>query len=140
MAKAYHMFNVRQYALIFNDENKVLALQIPKRYSESGGKWAFPGGRMEAHDQPKGGLLREVKEETGLDIQPDGICHAGVWSSEAVSKYAVFYTATLSGDITPVLSEEHEDMTWIGEDEIAEHTFIYPTFTQAIKKAFESRK
>lgn len=140
MAKAYHMFNVRQYALIFNDENKILALQIPKRYSESGGKWAFPGGRMEAHDQPKGGLLREVKEETGLDIQPDGICHTGVWSSEAVSKFAVFYVATLKDDKTPVLSEEHEDMAWISEDEIADYTFLYPPFTQAIKKAFAMHK
>lgn len=33
------------------------------------GEWDLPGGKLKAGDDPKSGLVREVKEETGLEIQ-----------------------------------------------------------------------
>lgn len=30
--------------------------------------WAPPGGRLEAHEDPRLGLIREVREETGIDL------------------------------------------------------------------------
>ena len=47
------------------------------------GHLAFPGGKLEAHDEPeRAGAFercasREVREETGLDIPPDTWCAAG---------------------------------------------------------------
>jgi nucleoside triphosphatase len=51
-------------ALIFNRENKVLLVQSDKWY----GKYVVPGGHIELGERMEESLLREVKEETGLDV------------------------------------------------------------------------
>ncbi|MFF9309683.1 NUDIX domain-containing protein [Streptomyces sp. NPDC014748] len=35
--------------------------------------WALPGGGMEMHDSLPGAAVREVKEETGLDVEITGL-------------------------------------------------------------------
>ncbi len=44
-------------------EGRVLLLQHKKR-----GMWLFPGGHIEPNETPDAATIREVKEETGLDI------------------------------------------------------------------------
>jgi len=50
-------------ALIIED-NKVLLV-----YHKKLGVWLYPGGHVEKYENPDEALLREVKEETGLDIE-----------------------------------------------------------------------
>jgi ADP-ribose pyrophosphatase YjhB (NUDIX family) len=37
------------------------------------GWWALPGGAVEPDEVPADALVREVREETGLDIEPDEV-------------------------------------------------------------------
>lgn len=59
-------------ALIFDDRRRILLL----RHSE-GGVWVAPGGSVEPHERPADALVREVWEETGLDVEPVRV--AGVY-------------------------------------------------------------
>ena len=49
-------------AVIFNNEDKVLIVK------HNAGHWDFPKGHMEAGETEKQTALREVKEETKIDI------------------------------------------------------------------------
>jgi 8-oxo-dGTP pyrophosphatase MutT (NUDIX family) len=50
--------------LIINEEGKVLLLKHKKL-----GVWLYPGGHVEKEETPDQALVREVKEETGLEIE-----------------------------------------------------------------------
>ena len=58
-----------QQAIIFNQKEQFLVLKYSGVYGkETKGKWTFPSGRLEENESYEGALKREVKEETGLDI------------------------------------------------------------------------
>lgn len=49
---------------IFNNQGEVL---LQKRADS--GKWGFPGGAVELGETPQMAAVREIKEETGLDVE-----------------------------------------------------------------------
>ncbi len=56
-------------AIIENEKGEILLTQQPKWKN----KWLFPGGHVEAGESIIKGILREVKEEVGLKINPKGV-------------------------------------------------------------------
>ncbi len=56
-------------AVVFSNE-KVLIIQEAKKYEFK--KYNFPGGRIELGEDPKSAVIREVKEETNIDIELSG--------------------------------------------------------------------
>lgn len=74
--------------------------------------WAPPGGRLQPHEDPKLGLLREVREETGLDVRVLGL--VDYWFGELADRGPLlsldFLTVTPEHEV--VLSPEHEDFAW----------------------------
>ena len=53
---------------IFNEKGEVLL----QRRGDSK-KWGFPGGAVELGETPQMAAVREVKEETGLDVEVDNL-------------------------------------------------------------------
>ena len=57
-------------------------------------KWAngiiFPGGHVEEHEPVVDSVIREIKEETGLDIEAPRLCGIKEWINEDGSRYVVF--------------------------------------------------
>ena len=65
-------FSFKQYivpiAIIIKD-NKVLVLKRRDKRAEYNNRWEFPGGAVEANEGIKFNLVRETKEESGLDVE-----------------------------------------------------------------------
>lgn len=59
--------------VVVNDRGEVLLIQ-----RRDNGHWEPPGGVLEFGESIRDGLRREVREETGLDVQPcpDGALRA----------------------------------------------------------------
>lgn len=74
--KKNETFLISQKAFIVS-KGRLLTLKLPKsKRKEWSGKWGLPGGLLEMNERMEDGLIREVKEETGLTITVEQICTA----------------------------------------------------------------
>jgi len=85
--------------------------------SYQGGFYAFPGGRLEPHESPRDAAVRELHEETGVQIDPDELRDAGRWVTPPITRQRFdtqFFLARCPPDQTArVLSSEHDVGEWI---------------------------
>ncbi len=65
-------------ALIKNNENKVLLV-----FHRKLGVWLYPGGHIDNNETPDEAVIREVKEETGLDVEIVGDIEISLNDKEA---------------------------------------------------------
>ena len=67
MAEPLKLLLVVAVALVDAD-GRVLIAQRPAG-KQLAGLWEFPGGKMEPGERPEGALIRELKEELGIDVK-----------------------------------------------------------------------
>jgi 8-oxo-dGTP diphosphatase len=49
-------------------DGRVLIARRPEGKTLAG-LWEFPGGKVDAHERPEAALIRELKEELGIDVE-----------------------------------------------------------------------
>ncbi len=81
-----------------------------------GGKWEFPGGKLEAGEAPEQGLERELREELGIDVLV-GDYVGSVDFQNGTNEYRLmgFVVTLFSG---PIIPHEHEEIRWIPAGEL----------------------
>lgn len=119
------LHSVSVSAAIF-DGDQVLVVQ-----RRDNGKWEPPGGVMHRSETIEAALLREVKEETGLDIAIDGM--SGVYKNVAAGVVAlVFRASPAAGQLT--LNDEVAAFRWLTFDEVGE--MVHPVFAARLLDAW----
>jgi ADP-ribose pyrophosphatase YjhB (NUDIX family) len=85
------------------------------------GQWDIPGGFLEEGESPLEGLRRELKEETGLDVEPQRFL--GIWidryggDSTAEATLNLYWTATVTGgEARP--ADDVSELRWFDRDEL----------------------
>lgn len=95
---------------IFDDEGKILAIR-----RRDNGHWEPPGGVLELDETIEDGLIREVQEETGLQIEPDKL--TGVYKNMKLGIVAlVFRCRRIAGALKA--TTEAVEFAWLDESEI----------------------
>ncbi|MGW2082309.1 NUDIX domain-containing protein [Streptomyces sp. NPDC001939] len=87
--------------------------------------WALPGGGMEMSDSLPGTAVREVKEETGLDVEITGLVgtytdprHVIAYSDGEVRRqFNVCFTARVTGGDLAI-SDESTELRFVAPDEL----------------------
>lgn len=126
-------------------QGKVLLLQEATTYNDGTqiGKYGEVGGRLLPGEHWKESLLREIKEESGLDVIIGFPFCVSEWRpivrGEQWQIVATFFECFSESDqIT--LSEEHQNYAWINPEEYKNYPLmedLYPVFEQYLtfKKA-----
>ncbi|MBM7573344.1 (deoxy)nucleoside triphosphate pyrophosphohydrolase [Aquibacillus albus] len=97
-------------AVLTNNKKEILcALRGPQMSMSN--YWEFPGGKIEANEQPEEALAREIKEELQCEIQVGEKIKAVDYDYEKVSVHLITYWATIANG-TPMKSE-HAELRWV---------------------------
>ena len=84
----------------------------------------FPGGHVEAYESFNDSVIREIKEETGLDITKPKLVGIKQFYDRNDQRYLVFfYIAT---HFTGKIKESNEGkLNWMTQDELKHHQLAY---------------
>lgn len=93
-------------------------LLIQEAQESCRGKWNLPAGHLDPNETIIDGAKREVKEETGCDIEPTGICQIGSRVLEDGVFVSVIFTARLLREEIIFNTNEILDVKWFSYDEI----------------------
>ena len=102
--------------MVYDDNGNVL---VQDRIDPQWPGVTFPGGHVEHGESFVASVIREVKEETGLDIQTPILCGIKQWYAKEDVRYVVlfFKTNRFSGTLRP--SKEGE-VYWIPKEQLPE--------------------
>ncbi|MCX6809093.1 MAG: NUDIX domain-containing protein [Candidatus Berkelbacteria bacterium] len=127
MADNHLNLRVGQYALIRNNQGKILALRRSKS-----GLWSLPGGRLNSDERDWfGALKREVTEETGLEITSAKPISVEIVDDPYQVKYCVYFAVICSDTNNINLTDEHSEYRFADPGEVE---FEYPHIEETIKE------
>lgn len=107
-------------------DDKVLLMRRNDAKAYMPGKWDIPGGTLEAGEDPVETIIREVREETGINIRVNNIRYAYSNKVELPLRQTlqlVYDAEYISGDVT-LNPREHTEYKWVREDEVAGYNLI----------------
>ena len=95
-------------------------------YNRKYGKWLQPGGHSEGEETPLETVIREVKEETGIDIIPIGVKFNNhvepfaveVYNTEIESMLDIQFIAIPESKV--IVDKEGNNTRWVTLDELDE--------------------
>jgi 8-oxo-dGTP diphosphatase len=123
---------IGQYALISNEAGEVLVLERVRSKS-----WCLPGGRLNENELWDDALLRELKEEVGLDCTNPKPVAVNLLKDDYQTKYSVYFTVDCLNNTLLKISAEHSKYLWIDIDRIEEIDFEDIEVKKVVKDYFE---
>ena len=105
---------------LIDADNRVLIAQRPAGKSMAG-LWEFPGGKVEAGETPEAALIRELKEELGIEVCLTCLAPFN-FASHAYEKFhllmPLYICRTWEGEISP---REGQQTKWVRALDLASY-------------------
>jgi 8-oxo-dGTP diphosphatase len=112
VAESSPRHSVSVAAAVVNEAGQLLAVR-----RRDNGHWEPPGGILELDETIQAGLVREVQEETGVQVEP--VALSGVYKNMRRGIIAlVFRCRIVAGEPQP--TAEAEQIAWLDPDEVRE--------------------
>lgn len=114
------IFFVAAHALIMDSEKKVLTLKRAECTNYMPLKWDIPGGTVEVGETVEEALVRELNEETGIQIKPLYPIYAYSNLSQLPQRQTVqivYMCEYQQGEVT-LNPKEHIEYKWVHYDDL----------------------
>ena len=122
-------------------DNKVLVIQRSADEEAYPNLWEIPSGKKEPFEKSEDAVVREVKEETGLDVEvvmPISVFEFKVEKPDEIRDATqINFLVKLKGDQEVKISNEHQDFAWITKEEVKNYFSMSDEVRSVILRAFE---
>lgn len=121
-------------AAVIEKDGRILIARR-KEGMQCGGKWEFPGGKVEPGETPEACLRRELREEFGIEAGIDGFIAASEFDYGTIHIRLLAYRAHYcSGEFSLT---DHAEVKWVARSELLQHDFADADIP-IVKKLVES--
>ncbi|MGY4993072.1 (deoxy)nucleoside triphosphate pyrophosphohydrolase [Streptomyces sp. 900105245] len=98
------------------DDGRLLAARRSAP-AELAGRWELPGGKVEATERPEDALVRELREELGIDAEPVERV-PGEWPLRTPYVLQVWTARLRPGSPAPEPLQDHDELRWLTPAEV----------------------
>ena len=106
---------------IVKDSNEQFLIALRPSEVHQGGKWEFPGGKVEANESPAEAMLRELDEEVGLTATEYQLFEKLFFDYGDKQLNLHFYLVTqFTGQAE---SKEGQPIMWVGKKKLQQYDF-----------------
>ena len=106
-------------AVVFDDQGRLLLVQRANPPAQ--GLWSLPGGRQEPGETAEQGVVREVREETGLTVRVEREVGTVVRQAPSGDDYVIRdFVCVLRGDDAVVAADDAADARFFSVSELAD--------------------
>jgi 8-oxo-dGTP diphosphatase len=99
-------------------QGKVLIVQRANDDEIGGGTWELVGGKIEFGEDLEAALVREIKEEVGLDVTVEKILYVTTFKTDPTRQVVILTYLCRSNNRDVVLSKEHIDYRWSTKEQL----------------------
>jgi len=129
--------------VVFSKEHKFLIMQRNENEDIYPGLWELPSGKKEELEEAEASLLREIKEEAGVDVEivvPVSVFNYQIEKPDEIrDSTQINFLVKIKDGQEVHISEEHQNYAWVDKDELNKYGISDAT-KKVLLKAFELLK
>jgi 8-oxo-dGTP diphosphatase len=119
---SFEYFTLVANAVIHRDGQVLIGKKVEGPHPVNlGGKWHFPGGRVELGETPAQAIIREMKEETGLNVEIKRMFDAHMIRQVVKGKRGiccfVWFLVEPKDSKTPMPADDLQEVKWVSKKE-----------------------
>lgn len=132
---------------VFRDNDGVLEVLLVTRKSDpQKGKWCLPGGHADEGETIEDAAIRELKEESGIELNKDDLIKVGIDQSGESGRdqsqpfVDAVFAAKFPPNATPHAGSDAGTVRWYPVDKVPDLAFNHKEFVEMAKDKIDDKK